>query len=149
MLSIGLWRWYINVTATILDRIRGPVFNLKHSVSETGFCLRLQENPIQLGPIDRASLCLRTWTTTTIRTFFVTVEVPTDWYCRGAVAIKWWMQDGMPMFLWMPAELTLLKLLLLKAPWDPCYSVRDEPVIHICPGKCSQMYGIWIIVHAW
>jgi hypothetical protein len=30
------------------------------NVSETGFCLRLQVEPTQLGPIDRASPCLRT-----------------------------------------------------------------------------------------
>jgi hypothetical protein len=28
MLSIDLWRWYINVTITILDIIHGPVFYL-------------------------------------------------------------------------------------------------------------------------
>jgi predicted nucleic acid-binding protein len=32
----------------------------KHNVSETGFCLRLQVKPTQLGPIDRASSYLRT-----------------------------------------------------------------------------------------
>jgi hypothetical protein len=36
----------------------------KHNVSETGFCLRLQVKPIQLGPIDRASPHLRTINTT-------------------------------------------------------------------------------------
>jgi hypothetical protein len=30
-----------------------------HNVSETGFCLRLQMTPTQLGPIDRASPYLR------------------------------------------------------------------------------------------
>jgi hypothetical protein len=29
MLSIGLWRWYINITITILDIIHLPVFYLK------------------------------------------------------------------------------------------------------------------------
>jgi hypothetical protein len=29
MLSICLWRWYINITITILDIIRRPVFHLK------------------------------------------------------------------------------------------------------------------------
>jgi hypothetical protein len=32
-----------------------PVYISKHNVSETGFCLRLQVKPTQLGPIDRAS----------------------------------------------------------------------------------------------
>jgi hypothetical protein len=32
MRSIGLWRWYINITVTILDIICGPVFYLKHIV---------------------------------------------------------------------------------------------------------------------
>jgi hypothetical protein len=29
VLSIGLWRWYINITITILDIIHRPVFYLK------------------------------------------------------------------------------------------------------------------------
>jgi hypothetical protein len=29
MLSIGLWRWYINITITIMDIIYRPVFYLK------------------------------------------------------------------------------------------------------------------------
>jgi hypothetical protein len=58
MLSIGLWRWYINITITILDIIHRPVFYLKHDVSKTGFYFRLQAETSQMGPIDRASLCL-------------------------------------------------------------------------------------------
>jgi hypothetical protein len=42
----------------ILDVILRRVFYLKYNVSETGFYLRLQLEPTQLGPIDRASLCL-------------------------------------------------------------------------------------------
>jgi hypothetical protein len=34
--------WYINITFTILDIIHRPVFYLKHGVSETQFCPRLQ-----------------------------------------------------------------------------------------------------------
>jgi hypothetical protein len=45
MLSIGLWRWYINVTITILDIIHRPNFYLKHDYLEAGFCLRLQVEP--------------------------------------------------------------------------------------------------------
>jgi hypothetical protein len=56
ILSVGLWRRYINITITILDIIDRPAFYLKHNVSETGFCLRLQVKPTQLGPIDTASL---------------------------------------------------------------------------------------------
>jgi hypothetical protein len=48
-----------SITITILDIIHRPVFYLKHNVSEAVFCLRLQVEPIQLGPIHRASLCLR------------------------------------------------------------------------------------------
>jgi hypothetical protein len=43
----------------ILDIVHRPVFQLKHSISETGFCLHLQVEPTQLVPIDRAGLCLR------------------------------------------------------------------------------------------
>jgi hypothetical protein len=49
MLSIGVWRWYINITITILDIIHRTVFYLKHGVSETGLCLFLQVEPIHMG----------------------------------------------------------------------------------------------------
>jgi hypothetical protein len=42
-----------------LDIIQRTVFCLKHNVSETEFCFRLQVEPTQLGPIDRASPYLR------------------------------------------------------------------------------------------
>jgi hypothetical protein len=78
--STGLWRWYINITITILDIIHRPVFSLKYNVSETGFFLRLEVEPSQMGlsdelvsvPRDRANLCLRTPATTPIR--FITVD---------------------------------------------------------------------------
>jgi hypothetical protein len=37
-----------------------PVYFSKHNVSETGFCLRFQVKPTQLGPIDRTRPYLRT-----------------------------------------------------------------------------------------
>jgi hypothetical protein len=48
------------VTITILYFIHRPVFYFKHNISKTGFCSRLQVELTQLGPMDRASLCLRT-----------------------------------------------------------------------------------------
>jgi hypothetical protein len=48
------------VTIAILDNFHHPVFYLKHGVLKTRFCLRLQVEPTQLGPIARASLSLRT-----------------------------------------------------------------------------------------
>jgi hypothetical protein len=50
MLSVGLWRWYINITLTILDSFHRPAFYLKQDVSEIGFYVRLQVEPTQLGP---------------------------------------------------------------------------------------------------
>jgi hypothetical protein len=44
----------------LLDSIHRPVYFSKHNISETGFCLRLQVEPIQLVTIDRASPYLRT-----------------------------------------------------------------------------------------
>jgi hypothetical protein len=44
---------------------------LKRDVSDTGFCLRLLVGLGQLGPIDRASLYLRTPATKPIRLTFV------------------------------------------------------------------------------
>jgi hypothetical protein len=51
--SIGLWRWYIEITIKIKNIIHRPAFYLKHNVSETGFCLclRLQAEPTQLVPL--------------------------------------------------------------------------------------------------
>jgi hypothetical protein len=57
MRSIGLRRWYINVTIAVLDIIHGSVFYLKHDVSDTGFCLRPQMKPTQSGP-NRSSFYL-------------------------------------------------------------------------------------------
>jgi hypothetical protein len=44
-------KYFAPVTITILDIIHHPVFDLKHDVSKTGFCLRLQAGPTQLSPI--------------------------------------------------------------------------------------------------
>jgi hypothetical protein len=46
-------KYFAPVTITVLDIIHHPVFDLKHDVSETGFCLRLLAGPTQLSPIDR------------------------------------------------------------------------------------------------
>jgi hypothetical protein len=53
MLSMGLSRWYMNITIAILDIIHRPVFYLKHNVPETGFYLSLQVETARLSPIDR------------------------------------------------------------------------------------------------
>jgi hypothetical protein len=42
----------------MLNIISRTVFYLKHNVSGTEFYLRLQVDPIHLGPIDRDNLCL-------------------------------------------------------------------------------------------
>jgi hypothetical protein len=43
-----------------LDIIHRPVYITKRNDAKTGFCLRLQAKPLQLGPIDRVSPYLRT-----------------------------------------------------------------------------------------
>jgi hypothetical protein len=57
---------YMFITITILDVIFRLVFNLKHDVLETGFCLLLQVEPTQFGPIDGGILCLPTPAITSI-----------------------------------------------------------------------------------
>jgi hypothetical protein len=42
-----------SIILTVLDIIHRPGFHLTHDVSETGFGLRLQVEPVQLDPIDR------------------------------------------------------------------------------------------------
>jgi hypothetical protein len=53
----------MNITFLNIHRLvfvfKCPVSLSKYNVSETGFCLRLQVKPTQLGPIDRASPYLR------------------------------------------------------------------------------------------
>jgi hypothetical protein len=51
----------VHYSITILDIIYRPGFYFKHNVSKTGFCRRLQTKLSYLGPVDGASLCLRTW----------------------------------------------------------------------------------------
>jgi hypothetical protein len=47
-----------------IKKKKRPVYFSKHNVSETGFCLRLQVKPTQLGPVDRATHYLCTIVTT-------------------------------------------------------------------------------------
>jgi hypothetical protein len=47
MLSIGLLRWYINITIRILDIIHRPVFYLKHN-STLLVCPYLRGNTLRL-----------------------------------------------------------------------------------------------------
>jgi hypothetical protein len=47
---------YKSIAFVIWGIIRRTAFYLKHSFSETGFCLRIQVESVQLGPTDRASL---------------------------------------------------------------------------------------------
>jgi hypothetical protein len=62
MLYIGLCRWYINVTITILHIIHRRGLYLKHNVSENEFCLQLQ------GPeTDTSSILWTNWVGTTRR----------------------------------------------------------------------------------
>jgi hypothetical protein len=48
-----LYFWTLSIIFS-LSKNRSLYFS-KHDVSETGFCLRLQVKPTQLGPIERAS----------------------------------------------------------------------------------------------
>jgi hypothetical protein len=56
MQSMGLWRWYINITITIVDIIQRQIFYLKYDVSETGFCFHLQVKPTQMGLLYRVTV---------------------------------------------------------------------------------------------
>jgi hypothetical protein len=55
------WYKYVfgHYPSSCLYLTRRRVSLSKHNVSETGFCLRIQVKPTQLGPIDRASPYLR------------------------------------------------------------------------------------------
>jgi hypothetical protein len=61
MLSIGLWRWYINITITILDIILRPVFYLKLN-STLWICLYLTGNTLRLHyELNRLMLSIGLW----------------------------------------------------------------------------------------
>jgi hypothetical protein len=61
-------------STAVLDIIHHPAFYLKkNSILETGFYLHLQMEPTQMGPIERASLCL--WTPSSTTTGFIKVFV--------------------------------------------------------------------------
>jgi hypothetical protein len=64
--SKSVWGWYLSTNIIFLDIIlvlslskSTVLFIFQNNVSETGFGLRLQVKPIQLGPIGRASPYLR------------------------------------------------------------------------------------------
>jgi hypothetical protein len=46
------------MTIIVSDIIYCPVFYLIHNISATGLCLRLKEEPTQLGPTERPRLVL-------------------------------------------------------------------------------------------
>jgi hypothetical protein len=60
-----------------VSRHPSSCFYLKHSVSEIGFCLCLQVEPIQLGPIDRPSPYLRITAPTDDRIYKPSARVKT------------------------------------------------------------------------
>jgi hypothetical protein len=57
--SIALWRRYIDIAINILDITHHLVFFLKHSLTETGFYLRLHVVSVecaQLSPEDKNAI---------------------------------------------------------------------------------------------
>jgi hypothetical protein len=54
--SIGLRRWCINITITILGIIHRPVL---FKARRFGYGLRIREEATKMVSIDRATLCLR------------------------------------------------------------------------------------------
>jgi hypothetical protein len=55
------YKYYVfgHYPSSSLDLTTPSSVFLKHNISETGFCFRLEVKPTQLGPIDRASPYLR------------------------------------------------------------------------------------------
>jgi hypothetical protein len=49
----------LNITIIIVDIMYRLVFYLKDGVKEAGFCIRLQVEPIQFGPMDRKAVPFR------------------------------------------------------------------------------------------
>jgi hypothetical protein len=58
-LSIGTNIMFLDISIVLSLFKNSPVYFSKYNVSATGFYLRLQVKPTQLGPIDRASPYLR------------------------------------------------------------------------------------------
>jgi hypothetical protein len=64
-----------HIAITVLDIIHRPITYSKDDVSDTGFCLRLQVEPTQVGPIERTSFYRS-------RSYFTTddLSVSVSWY---------------------------------------------------------------------
>jgi hypothetical protein len=60
---------YLPKNITILESIHRPVFQSKHSTSETRFWPHLQVEPTQLGPIDIVSVSKQWWYWIQCRTY--------------------------------------------------------------------------------
>jgi hypothetical protein len=58
--SESLWRWHINTINEFMDTIHRPVFYLKTTFRRLD-SVSFPRQCVQLGPIDRASPCLRTF----------------------------------------------------------------------------------------
>jgi hypothetical protein len=130
MLSIGLWRWNNNITITIVDIIHRPAFYLKHDVSDTGFCLRLQVEPTHVGPIDRASVWPRKPATTRIVFIKSTQAVNESWHFPHLESPRIWKLRPRVFKLKMVKMFTLIGGLccwLYKAYWCCCWCISIGP----------------------
>jgi hypothetical protein len=62
MLSTGLWRWYINITITILANIHRPVFSCSKLTSTLQVCPYLRGNTLCLRYVpNRVMLSIGLW----------------------------------------------------------------------------------------
>jgi hypothetical protein len=89
ILSIGLWRWYINITITVLDIIRHPVFYLKHIVFGDWILSPSSSLTYSDGPLERASLCLALWRHSILWSIVFLNKGQDDGW-RKIVLVKWY-----------------------------------------------------------
>jgi hypothetical protein len=58
MRSIGLWRWYINLTVTVLDIIHRHVFYLKHTMDDVHTSRETVTSPLRVQQVNAIYRCV-------------------------------------------------------------------------------------------
>jgi hypothetical protein len=118
MLSIGLWRWYINITITILDIIHRPVFYLKLKWTELDRFIRTSQKThyVSATKPDRLMLSIGLW----------------RWYINITITIL---------------DIICRPVLYLKLKWTQLYRfVPTSPEIMIILCEAQQVNAIYRFV---
>jgi hypothetical protein len=118
--SIGLWRWYINITITILNIIHRPVFYLKTWCFGDWILFPSSGGPIQIGPTERDSLCLNLETETNSSYWAPHCKLVPPllfamcvvWRFYDSVHTVWWLGWWVVCYTWNTQELNIIPIFI-------------------------------------